>query len=113
MVADDDSSLRSIEAKLQPQRIRATLAFAGLYQMTHELIKVSVLDEVRQFYRTGFDAQGWRYDEEAYKTRVLAFAPKDRFRASLLWLVEVGAITVEQADRLKAFTPTAISSRMA
>jgi hypothetical protein len=28
-----------LEAKLQPERNRATLAFAGLYQITHGLIQ--------------------------------------------------------------------------
>ena len=31
--------LARIEAKLQPERIRSTLAFAGLYQITHGLIQ--------------------------------------------------------------------------
>jgi hypothetical protein len=37
-------------AKLRLERVRATLGFAGLYQMTHELIKAAVLVAVRQFY---------------------------------------------------------------
>ena len=57
----------SVGAKLQPQRIRASLSFAGLYQITHEMIKQSVLEEVRLFYRQGFDETGWQYDEEEYK----------------------------------------------
>lgn len=47
--------MQQLEAKLQPQRIRTTLCFAGLYQITHEMIKQSVLEEVRLFYRPGFD----------------------------------------------------------
>jgi hypothetical protein len=62
----------------------------------------SVLEEVRLFYRQGFDETGWQYDEEEYKRRVLTGAPKDRFRASLLWLVDSEAITLAQADRLDA-----------
>jgi len=31
--------MQQLEAKLQPQRIRATLSFAGLYQISHEMIK--------------------------------------------------------------------------
>ncbi|HEY8652618.1 MAG TPA: hypothetical protein VIL87_05920 [Dermatophilaceae bacterium] len=92
----------SVGAKLQPQRIRASLSFAGLYQITHEMIKQSVLEEVRLFYRQGFDETGWQYDEEEYKRRVLSGAPKDRFRASLVWLGESEAIRLGQADRLHA-----------
>ena len=73
--------MQQIEAMLQPQRIRATLSFAGLHQITHEIIKQSVPEEVRLFYRQGFDETGWQYDEEEYKRRVRSGAPKDRFRA--------------------------------
>ena len=41
-----------------------------------------------------------RYDEPGYKAKVLDRAPKSRFRASLLWLVDMEAITLAQADRL-------------
>ena len=37
---------------------RATLIFAGLYQLTHELIKTNVLGQVREFYLVGFDESG-------------------------------------------------------
>ena len=86
--------------KLRPERIRATLAFAGLYQIAHAQIQHGVPEEVRQFYCTGFDEAGWRYDEEGYATHVLSRSPKNKFRASLLWLVDYKAITLAQADRL-------------
>jgi hypothetical protein len=33
--------------KLQPAVIRGTLAFAGLYQVTHEMLKHAVLDAMK------------------------------------------------------------------
>jgi hypothetical protein len=45
-----DELITRLEAKLEPWRIRSTLAFAGLFQMTHEMIKRSVLEEVKGFY---------------------------------------------------------------
>jgi hypothetical protein len=100
-VADASEEARAeLVAKLQPERIRATLAFAGLYQIAHAQIQHAVLEEVRQFYCTGFDEAGWRYDEEGYTAQVLSRAPKNKFRASLLWLVDYEAITLAQADRL-------------
>lgn len=39
--------------KLQPTQIRATLAFAGLYQIAHEQIKQAVLDDVCAYYWSG------------------------------------------------------------
>ncbi|MFF0818091.1 hypothetical protein ACFYVR_23435 [Rhodococcus sp. NPDC003318] len=99
--ADDlDEYKQRFEDKLQPHRIRATLSFAGLYQITHEMLKQSVLGEVRQFYCRGFDETGWLFDEEGYQRQVLVHSPKNRFRASLLWLVGLEAITLAQADRL-------------
>ncbi|MBY8872012.1 hypothetical protein K7640_09180 [Micromonospora sp. PLK6-60] len=90
-----------LSAKLEPWRIRATLSFAGLYQITHELIKETVIDDVRGFYLIGFDESGYTYDEQRYEAQVLRRDPKRRkMRASLLWLVESGAITLQQADRL-------------
>lgn len=97
---DDLEGIAELKAKLRPERIRATLSFAGLYQMTHELLKNSVVDQVRGFYLTGFDATGYTYDEESYIFDVVSLH-KSRFRASLLWLVAHGAITLAQADRLQ------------
>jgi hypothetical protein len=45
-----EEQLRRYEEKLDPKRIRSTLAFAGLFQLTHELLKSSVLDDVKSFY---------------------------------------------------------------
>ena len=113
--ADNSEGYRQrLEAKLQPQRIRATLSFAGLYQITHEMIKQSVLEEVRLFYRHGFDETGWQYHEEGYKRQVLSGAPKDRFRASLLWLVD-SEQRPSHWPRLTVWTPSipiAMSCRM-
>ena len=89
-----------LEAKLRPERIRATLGFAGLYQMIHELIKIAVLDGVREFYWRGTEDGIVVYDEQAYAENVVVRAPKNKFRASLLWLVEGDAITLAQANRL-------------
>jgi hypothetical protein len=98
---DPDAYRQRLEAKLRPERIRATLSFAGLYQMTHELIKTAVLDEVREFYWRGIENGVMVYDERAYAENVLAKAPSNRFRASLLWLAEFEAITLAQVDRLE------------
>jgi hypothetical protein len=97
---DWDAYRQRLEAKLRPERMRATLAFAGLYQMTHQLIKIAVIDEVREFYWRGIEDGAMVYDEQAYAEKVLFRAPKNRFRASLLWLVDGDAITLAQADRL-------------
>ena len=92
--ADEDRDERRARLK----RIRSILAFAGLYQVTHEMIKQVVLGHVRDHYSWGSDKTRMHYDSDAYKRDVLS-KDKSPFRASLLWLVEAGAITLAQADR--------------
>ena len=107
-VAEDADDYRArLEAKLAPQRIRATLAFAGLYQLTHEMIKRSVIDDVKGFF--GYNALigdgTWLHGESGkrdYEKSVLARAPRNPFKASLLWLEDGGAITSAQVERLDA-----------
>ncbi|MEV0434095.1 hypothetical protein [Nocardia sp. NPDC050413] len=101
-LADDPEGYkRALEAKLRPESIRFALMFASLLQMIHEQLKLVVLDEVREFYCTGCDESGRSIvNEDAYRRKVLDLAPKNKFRASLLWLVKSEAITMAQADRL-------------
>lgn len=86
----------------QPDVIRSTLAFAGLYQVTHEMIQHAVLDKVREFYCHGLETDEAVTNQESqrYQQQVLSLAPKRKFSASLLWLVRSNAITQGQADRL-------------
>jgi hypothetical protein len=96
-------------AKLQPAVIRSTLSFAGLYQMTHEMLKQAILDRVRDFYCTGFNANGFIFDEISYQGNVIDAARsegwiknnKQVFAASAAWLVRMEAISTEQAKRLQ------------
>ncbi|MFF0991614.1 hypothetical protein [Kocuria nitroreducens] len=96
--------------KMEPQNIRSTLAFAGLYQITHEMLKQAIFERVRDFYSVGFHENGLTYDETRYQQDVIEAARAEgwfksektyRFTASAAWLVRMDAITKEQADRLK------------
>lgn len=93
-----------LKAKLRPDVIRGTLAFAGLYQVTHEMIKHAVLTKVREFFCSDLNLDGsdsmTTEENDRYRCCVLALA-ENRFRASLLWLVKNDAITEIQADRLE------------
>ena len=94
-----------LTAKLQPHNIRSTLAFAGLYQMTYEMLKQAILENVRKFYWRGINESGDIYDDQRYQNEVLHAAKAEgrstkRFTASAAWLVRSGAITEEQAARL-------------
>jgi hypothetical protein len=84
--------------------VRATLALAGLFQLTHEMLKSIVLDDVKSFY--GYISVGdgtWLPEcgEHEYRRKVLDLVPGKPFRASLLWLQNMDTITPEQAARLE------------
>ena len=52
-----------LRAKLAPERIRATLSFAGLILIAYEMVKQAVVKDVREFSWRGFDESGMLYDE--------------------------------------------------
>ena len=54
------------------EHIRATLSFAGLYQITHELLKTVVLDGVREFYGADEPAHANPYGRPRYQAEVLS-----------------------------------------
>jgi hypothetical protein len=107
---DLEAYRQRLEVKLRPERIRATLGFVGLYQMIHELIKTAVLDEVREFYWRGIADGVVVYDEQAYAENVMVRAPKNKFRASLLWLVEAMPSRWHRPTGWTTSTPTATIS---
>lgn len=92
--------------KLTPSALRFTLAFAGLFQLTHELLKGAILEKVHQYYWRGFDASGDLYDDASYRRDVLdpsrSGGKTDAFRGSTVWLVKNEVITEGEAARLKA-----------
>ena len=61
-----------LAAKLAPSNLRFTMAFAGLFQLTHEMLKTSIIDKLREFYWRGLDENGPRYDEAGYERDVLS-----------------------------------------
>lgn len=99
---DPEAFDRLFAAKMQPESIVATLAFSGLFQMTHEAIKRAVLEEPPFFYGRSRDGEWLGNGEVQYKSEVLALAPGRTFDASLAWLVSMKAITQRQADRAKS-----------
>jgi hypothetical protein len=104
---DDPGAWREqLRSKLAPERIRATLAFAGLFQMAHEMIKHSVIEDVKGFYSySAVDGGKWFWGdqgEQTYKRDVLSLAGQGQvFRASLIWLQNCSAITSAQVTRLQ------------
>jgi hypothetical protein len=90
-----------LREKLAPERIRATLCFAGLVLVVYEMVKQAVVKDVREFYCRGFDETGMIYDEVEYDHKVRSLDRKSLFRASEKWLVESSAITQQQTEVLE------------
>jgi hypothetical protein len=72
------------------------------------MIQHSVLDKVREFYcpelRSGVTVA--TQEQQRYEQQVLSLAPKRKFRASLLWLVQSDAITKIRPTALTTSTRT-------
>ena len=100
MTKTRQEDVERLAAKLAPERIRLTLAFAGLFQMAHEMIKSAVLDGVAGFYGHVNGASVWMWGRDEYDKKVMSKAPGRPFLASLAWLIENEAITQEQSERL-------------
>lgn len=105
MALDEDDMLTRLPRKLEPTQIRSTLMFSTLLQLVHELIKQSVLVDVKGFfgYSEVFGQGDWLYGDQGkahYEESVLALAPGRTFEASARWLEQAGAITAAQRERL-------------
>ncbi|WP_017933097.1 hypothetical protein [Nocardioides sp. Iso805N] len=92
-----------LRAKLEPAQVRSTLAFAGLFQLTHEMLKSMVLDDVKSFFGhldiAGEDTWISERGEHEYRREVIGLH-QNRFTASLLWLQTMHALDADQAARL-------------
>lgn len=99
--------LRLLEAKVSPESLRVTLAIASIFQITHEMLKVAIVDKVHGFHCHAFVDGVPQLDMPAYERSVLMPSRTEggnanAFRGSVLWLVQGGAITDVEANRLEA-----------
>jgi len=78
---------------LDAAHCKRTITRAGMFLLAYEMLKSAIVDDVRDFYLSGFADGELTYSPE-YEKRVLSKS-KHLFEAALLWLVEVGAITPE------------------
>jgi hypothetical protein len=85
----------ALNRKLAAPAIRVALQRAGIFLTGWELLKNDIEDRVRGFYeiRTGTV-------DERYESEVLSRS-KHRLEASVLWLVEMGALTEARAARVQ------------
>jgi hypothetical protein len=86
----NDKSQTSWETFLNPAILRPTLIIASVYIAAFELLKAAITDQIRSFYTSGFDQNGWRIGPK-YQSEVLSKNPSPVY-ASLEWLKEAKAI---------------------
>lgn len=81
------------ERFLDPDVIRPSLFLATMFITTFEILKDSIVDNIRNFYTNGFDAHGSTVEPE-YQSEVLS-KNKSPLYASLQWLRELDALDDE------------------
>ena len=71
---------------LNPETLRANLIAASIFITSYEILKDSIIDQIKSFYTHGFDENG-PIVSESYEAKVLALDSKGNvFRASVAWL---------------------------
>lgn len=91
---DKNNTTDQWERFLDPEVLRPSLFLATMFITTFEILKNTIVDNIRNFYTTGFDKYGETIDPK-YQTEVLS-RNKNPLYASLQWLRENNA--VDDAD---------------
>jgi hypothetical protein len=68
---------------MKPEELKTNLARASAFLAAYELLKSSIVNKPRGFFIL----------HHTYKTEVVSLKRKDRFRASCLWFLKLGAIS--------------------
>lgn len=84
---------------LDPAHCKRTVTRAGMFLLAYEMLRSAIVENVKDFYLCGFNEDGLQYSPD-YEKRVLSKS-KYVFEASLLWLVETGAITTEDITSIQ------------
>lgn len=93
---DKDSQAKLMRI-FDPEEVKPNLILASIYIATFEILKNSIIDNIKNFYITGFDVDKYIVDSSYYE-KVLS---KDRSTtyASLKWLKESGVIDDEDIEK--------------
>lgn len=95
-----DAYADRLQDKIQPENVVVALVRAGALLTGYELVKTAIIDEVNGFFLQGFDEDGLIYSKD-YEKSVLTLG-RNAFDASVNWLIQMDAITQDQADALEA-----------
>ncbi|MGN6199927.1 hypothetical protein [Humibacter sp.] len=96
----DDAYAKRLQDKIQPENVATALVRASAFLTGYELVKTAVVDEVKGFFVQGFDQDGLIHSKD-YERKVLPLG-KNVYEASVNWLIQMGALTQDQAESLDA-----------
>lgn len=96
----DDAYAERLRDKIQPDTVATALVRAGAFLTGYELVKTAIVDEVKGFFVQGFDQDGLIHSKD-YERKVLPLG-RNVFEASVNWLIQMDALTQDQADSLDA-----------
>jgi hypothetical protein len=91
------------EKFLNPVALRTNLVLASLYLSAWEILKNSIVDQLKGFYCIGWNATTGESFDVKYEQKVLSL-DKSPLRASLLWFQDMGVVDaaeLELVDRLR------------
>jgi hypothetical protein len=94
----------SWEKFLNPQTLRSNLIAASIFITSYEILKNSIIDQIKSFYTHGFDENG-PIVSETYEREVLPLDGKRNvFRASVAWLKANDVINADDEKSISALT---------
>lgn len=94
MIDDREKATQSWAKFLNPDVLRGNLIAASIFIAAYEMLRASVIDQIRSFFSHEFKDCVWIPSPD-YEKNCLAL-DKSPFRASLVWLKQMGA--VDEAD---------------
>jgi hypothetical protein len=84
---------------LNPERVKSNLILSSLYLSAYELLKSAMIDNIKDFFTFGFDADGKPIVDQEYSEQVRK-VDGDLLRASCLWLEKNGGISVDEVEQV-------------
>jgi hypothetical protein len=88
----EDYILRSIQKLTSKRQLQTNLVRASLFITAFEVLKATIVDQIRDFYSREISRDGRSIETEEYKREVQRLN-KNKFIASCLWLKESDAIS--------------------
>lgn len=95
---DESASMEEqLRLRLHPLTMTATLMRASILITSYELLKVEVVDPIRDFFADTWTAADGTLESDTYQREVLT-RPGNRIEKSLGWLRDAGALDDDQVD---------------